>query len=139
MIRAAPGLLFAGALLLALTAPAARGDEPDEVPLVGRPADLPFSEASAGFASVAPGREDRPPFAVETSASPAEVEGLQPVTFTITVRALGKVRRPPVRLDLSLLPSFSRRFHIFDVTDGQKEKSGEATWRWAYQLRPRTA
>lgn len=130
--------LVALLLILCRLAAPVRANEPDEVPLVGRPADLPFSEASAGFEVVQPGPEYRAPFTLETSASPVEVEELQPVTFTVTVRARGRLHHPPVRLDLRLLPVFSRSFHIEDVTDGKRDKIAASSWRWVYRLRPRT-
>lgn len=116
----------------------AAGDAP-EAPLVGRPADLPFSGASAGFAAVGPGPEYVAPFAVSVAATPAEVEELEPVTLEVTVRAVGSVLRPPSRLDLRRLPAFSRRFHIEDVTDGKKAEDTSTVWRWVYRLRPRAA
>jgi hypothetical protein len=109
----------------------------DDVPLVGRPADLPFSGASAGFDVVSPGPEYRVPFALEAAATPTDVEESEPVTLTVSVRARGKVRHPPTRLDLRQLPSLSRRFHIEDVTDGQGETVSPYEWRWVYRLRPR--
>jgi hypothetical protein len=113
----------------------AAGDAP-EVPLVGRPADLPFSGASAGFAAAGPGPEYVAPFAVSARATPAEVEELEPVTFEVTVRAVGTFYRPPARIDLREVPAFSRRFHIEDVTDGKTEEITPSPWRWAYRLRP---
>jgi hypothetical protein len=123
-------------LVLALAGPP-RAGAADEVPLVGRPADLPFSGASAGFA-VGPGPEYRVPFSVEATAAPAEVEELAPVTLTVTVRAAGAVRLPPGRIDLRQVPAFSRSFHIEDVTDGKKRESSPSAWRLTYRLRPRS-
>jgi hypothetical protein len=109
----------------------------DDVPLVGRPADLPFSGASAGFAIVSPGPEFRAPFAFATAAAPTDVEEAMPVTLTVTVRVLGKLRHPPSRLDLRQVPALSRAFHVEDVTDGRKETASPSEWRWVYRLRPR--
>jgi hypothetical protein len=108
-----------------------------EIPLLGRPADLPFSGASAGFAVAGP--EHRAPFVVTASVSPADVEELDPLTFAVTVRAAGKVYHPPQRIDLRQLPAFARRFHIEDITDGKEAQTESSCWRWAYRLRPRAA
>jgi hypothetical protein len=111
--------------------------EPVEIPLVGRPADLPFSEASAGFVRL-PGPEYRVPFSVESSASLTDVEELADILFTVSVRAHGRVQQPPSRIDLRQVSAFSARFHIEDVTDRKIELSS-ASWRWIYRLRPRSA
>jgi hypothetical protein len=120
--------------------PCARADAPsdDEVPLVGRPADLPFSGASAPFA-VKPGPEYRVPFRVEVAASLKRLEAQTPLLYTVTITALTSVRKPPVRIDLRELPAFERAFYIEDDTDGRKEQVGPATWRWFYRLKPRQA
>jgi hypothetical protein len=113
--------------------------EVDEVPLVGRPADLPFSGASASFHVTGAEPEYRVPFTLQTTAAPAEVEALAPLTFTVTVQAAGRVHNPPARLDLRQVPAFARSFHIEDVTDGKKETISPAVWRWSYRLKPRSA
>jgi hypothetical protein len=110
----------------------------DYVPLVGRPADLPFSGASAPFA-VGPGPEYRVPFRLTVEASPTRLEAQTPLTFTVTVTALGRVYYPPSRIDLREVPAFERGFFIEDVTDGKKEQISSTTWRWVYQLKPRQA
>ncbi len=125
-------LLLAAGFLLALPAACPA----DEVPLVGRPADLPFSGASAPFV-VAPGPEYRVPFAVSASARPTRLEALTPLTLTVTVVALGRVLHPPQRIDLSEAPGFKEAFHIEDVADGQKQQPGPGRWRWVYRLKPR--
>jgi hypothetical protein len=115
--------------------PPVRADEADEVPLVGRPVEFPFSQASAGFARQ--GGELLAPFRVEATATPRRVEVEQPVTLTVTIRAVAPVRLPPRRIDLREVPAFSRHFHVEDVTDGKKERLGPTAWRWTYRLRPR--
>jgi hypothetical protein len=125
-------------LVLAAILPPARADAPaeDEVPLVGRPADLPFSGASAGFV-VEPGPEYRVPFLVSAAASHTRLESQTPLTFTVTITAAGRVRHPPVRIDLKQAPDFKEAFYIEDLTDGQKEHIGPSSWRWVYRLKPR--
>jgi hypothetical protein len=113
----------------------ANGADLDEIPLVGRPIEFPFSEASAPFARK--GDELLSPFRLEAEVSPTRVDVDQPVTLTVTVRALATVRRPPRRIDLRDVPAFARYFHIEDVTDGKKEQIASAAWRWTYRLRPR--
>lgn len=129
---------FALALLcLACASGFAPASDPDDVPVIGRPADLPFSEASAGFAT-----QDGDlvcPFVVTATASAIRVEVEQPITLTVTVRAAGRVRHPPVRLDLRDIPAIKRSFHVVDVNDGRKERVSPAEWRWVYQLKPRRA
>jgi hypothetical protein len=97
-----------------------------EVPLVGRPADLPFSEASGWFTASA-------------SAHPTILEAQAPLTLTLTVRAThpDRMRRPPQRIDLRELPRFASAFHIEDVTDGQKANKSASTWEFVYRLKPR--
>jgi hypothetical protein len=111
-----------------------RADEPDEIPLVGRPVEFPFSEASAGFARR--GDDLLVPFRLETHLSATRVEVGKPLTFTVTVRAVAAVRRPPRRIYLRDIPAFKRRFHVEDVTDSKKERIGPAAWRWTYRLVP---
>jgi hypothetical protein len=111
-------------LALALLAPggarAEPAEAPDEIPVVGRPADLPFSEASGRFEARA-------------RAAPTTLEAEQPLTLTVTVREVGRVVRPPQRIDLRQLPTFAEDFYIEDLPDA----SGPGTWEFAYRLRPR--
>ena len=124
------------ALLLAVAMPpSARAEE--EIPLVGRPADVPFSGASAPFAVVQPGPQYRVPFEVKVSASPRRLEALTPLTYTVAITAHAPVRSPPSRIDLNDVPAFKRAFFIEDVTDGLKEQIGDSEWRWVYRLKPR--
>src|SRR5262249_14948021 len=97
-----------------------------EVPVVGRPADLPFSEASGWFTAFA-------------SAHPTALEAHPPRPLTLPPRATrpDRLRRPPQRIDLRELPGVKGGFHIEDVTDGQREKKGADTWEFVYRLRPR--
>lgn len=129
-----PSFRRALALAILLLAGIAAAAEPDEVPVIGRPADLPFSEASAGF--VRQGDEYLCPFRLEVAATPRRVEAEQPLLFSVTIHALGEVRRPPVRLKLAELPAFERSFHVEDVTEGEKEQIGPRSWRWVYRLKP---
>jgi hypothetical protein len=107
----------------------------DEVPLVGRPVEFPFSGASARFARQ--GDELVVPFRLEAQVAPTQVEAEQPVTLTLTVRAVASVLHPPERIDLREVPAFSRRFHIEAVSGSNKEQPSPAVWRWVYHLRPR--
>jgi hypothetical protein len=105
---------------------------------VDRPADVPFSGASARFAIVQPGGVFRAPFRLEATVTPTEVEPLAPLTFTVTIHCVARQLRPPQRIDLREVPAFTLAFHVEDVTDGQKEKIAPATWRWVYRLKPRS-
>jgi hypothetical protein len=126
-------------LLLALLLPLLAGANTpadDDVPLVGRPADLPFSGASAPFA-VGPGPEYRLPFRVAVSASITRLEAQTPLTYTVTITALANIHKPPVRIDLHDVPAFARAFYIEDFTDGKQEQISPTEWRWVYRLKPR--
>lgn len=117
-----------------------RGERPPveivQAPLVGRPVEVPFSEAIARFV-VGPDAVHRAPFQLQADVNATLTEALQPITLTLTVTALGKILQPPRRLDLRQVPVFQRAFFIEDVTDGHKEQPNSTTWRWVYRLRPR--
>ncbi len=129
-IRTLPSLLC---FLFLLVAPV--GARADDIPLVGRPIEFPFSGASAGF--VRQGDDLLVPFRLEASVSQTRVEVEQPITFTVSVHALAPPRQPPRRLDLREVPAFARRFHIEDAGTGTKERPTPNAWRWQYHLRPR--
>jgi hypothetical protein len=95
----------------------------DDVPVVGRPIDLPFSEASGWFEAAA-------------SSEPTAVEAETPLTFTLTVRAVRPTRRPPQRLDLRQLPAFDEQFYIED-TGEEPNRPDDHTWEFVYRLKPR--
>lgn len=106
--------------LLALPA-GLRADEADDIPTVGRPADLPFSEASGDFR-------------VSAHAEPRTVEAQRPLTVTLRVRAVAPVRRPPRRIDLRELPAFAGRFRFGEV--GGERRPDADTWEFVYQILP---
>jgi hypothetical protein len=97
--------------------------EVDDVPVVGRPVDLPFSEASGWFE-------------VQARAEPTTLEAETPLTFTLSVRAIRPTRRPPQRLDLRQLPEFAEQFYIEDPSD-EAARPNDSTWEFAYRLKPR--
>ncbi|MHB1424997.1 MAG: hypothetical protein ACYC3I_17630 [Gemmataceae bacterium] len=90
---------------------------------MGRPVDLPFSEASGWFE-------------VQVRAAPTTVQAEMPLTFTLTIRAMRPPRRPPVRLDLRQLPDFAEQFYIEDPSE-EAARPDERTWEFAYRLKPR--
>src|SRR5262249_48059418 len=98
-------------------------EEGDEIPVVGRPVDLPFSEASGWFE-------------VQARAEPTTVEAETPLTFTFSVRAVRPTRRPPQRLDLRQLPEFAQQFYIEDPIE-EATRPDDRTWEFAYRLKPR--
>ncbi len=98
-------------------------NEDEDVPVVGRPVDLPFSEASGWFE-------------VQASAEPTTLQAETPLTFTFTVKAVRPVRRPPQRIDLRQLPDFAEQFHIEDPSE-EAARPDERTWEFAYRLKPR--
>jgi hypothetical protein len=105
-----------------------RADEPpdqDDIPLVGRPPNLPFSGASGDFD-------------VEARAAPTVLRAEQPLTLTVTVRAAGPVRRPPRRIDLRRVPAFAEAFYLDDPAGAERHPDGR-TWEFDYRLRPKGA
>jgi chloramphenicol-sensitive protein RarD len=126
--RRLPVVLLAGLGVLCLV-PAIRADddEPgaDDIPLVGRPPDLPFSEASGRFEA-------------STRAEPTVLEAETPLTLTLTVRGVGTVRRPPRRLDLrqwSEWPKVKEAFFVEDLPD--PPMPDPKTWVFAWRVKPR--
>jgi hypothetical protein len=129
--------------LVALLAAPSWGDEPgEEIPQVGRPADIPFSEASGSFR-------------IETDVDREIVPVDDPIVLTIRIVATGPVRLPPQRLALADLPAFSSQFRIEDLPDVPPEaqviglQMGGALnglfvpappidWEFNYRLRPRS-
>jgi len=121
----------------------AQGDDPDEIPQVGRPPNLPFSEASGNFR-------------IETDADRTTVKMEDPLTFIVRIVARGPVRKPPRRLALSELPAFQQDFHIEDLPDAAEvlplaSLVGLATdwsilgglapptvWEFRYRLKPKS-
>lgn len=97
--------------------------ESDAVPVVGRPVDLPFSEASGWFE-------------VQAHAEPTTLQAETPLTFTLTVKAVRPVRRPPQRIDLRQLPDFAEQFYIEDSSE-EAARPDDRTWEFAYRLKPR--
>ena len=113
------------ACVVPLRAEADDGAEPDDVPVVGRPVDLPFSEASGWFE-------------VHARAEPKTLQAETALTFTVSVRAVRPARRPPQRLDLRQLPDFAEQFYIEDPAE-EVSHPDDRTWEFAYRLKPRRA
>ena len=97
----------------------------DDIPVVGRPSHLPFSEASGWFE-------------VRAAAEPTTVEAETPLLFTLTVHALHPAKRPPQRIDLHQLPAFEESFYIEDSAD-EPARPDASTWEFVYRLKPRRA
>ncbi len=97
--------------------------EEDDVPVVGRPVDLPFSGASGWFT-------------VQTRAEPTTLEAETPLTFTVSVRAVRPPKHPPQRLDLRQLADFAEQFYIEDSSE-EVDRPDDRTWEFAYRLKPR--
>jgi hypothetical protein len=112
-----------GGLLSVWPAHADETSDAEEIPVIGRPPDLPFSEASGSFE-------------VSTRAKPTTVEAETPLTFTVLVQALTSAHHPPQRLDLDQLPAFAEQFYIEDPSDGSRHPT-ERTWEFVYRLKPR--
>ena len=95
----------------------------DDIPVVGRPVDLPFSEASGWFN-------------VQVRAEPTTLQAESPLTFTLLVRAVRPTRRPPQRLDLRQLPEFAQQFYIEDPGE-EVARPNDHVWEFTYRLKPR--
>lgn len=121
-------ILFLAVLGLPGLTPAVRadGEEPEgeDIPLVGRPPDLPFSDASGQFRA-------------EARAEPTVLEAQTPLILTLTVRATGAVRRLPKRIDLRQLSAVAKDFYIEDLPD--PAMPDPKTWQFAWRLKPRRA
>jgi hypothetical protein len=104
-----------------------------EAPLTGRPVEWPFSEAIAGFVR----HEGRfqTPFVLQSEASPRTLSSDEPLILTLTVRSLGPVKKPPVRIDLGEIPAFAKAFHLSDLPLETPPVPG--VWQWRYRLVPR--
>ena len=102
-----------------------RPSEEDDIPVVGRPAGLPFSGASGAFT-------------VEAKAEPTSLRVEAPITYTVTVSATGSFRHAPRRPDLRLLPAFVGGFYIEDLEQA-KRPADARTWAFVYRLKPRRA
>ncbi len=118
------GLLLAVVVALG-TLSAWPGDkEAADIPVVGRPTDLPFSEASGSFT-------------VRARAEPTAVPVEQTIKLTLVVEADGPVHRPPRRIDLSQIYDFNERFYL-DKPDGDDAFPPDARrWEFVYVLKPR--
>ncbi|HTU23591.1 MAG TPA: hypothetical protein VMG10_36480 [Gemmataceae bacterium] len=115
-------------LMLLVFAASVRGEaddgiETDDIPVVGRPVDLPFSEASGWFE-------------VHARAKPTTLQAKTALTFTVSVRAVRPARRSPHRLDLRELPDFAERFYIEDSAE-EVVRPDDRTWEFTYRLTPR--
>ena len=95
-----------------------------EIPVVGRPSDLPFSEASGDFR-------------VRAAAAPTALEAETPFTLTLTVEAVAPVRRPPRRIDLRELPAFKERFDFLEGGKDDDRRPNPQTWEFVYRLQPK--
>src|SRR5262249_25401004 len=111
-----------------LSSPVRADDEADAdvIPLVGRPTEWPFSDASGTFR-------------VRPEAVPTALQAQDPLTFTVRIRAVGRVHHPPQRIDLRQVLSFERSFYVEDPEDGGTRHPDEKTWEFVYQLKPRAA
>jgi hypothetical protein len=98
----------------------------DDIPVVGRPADLPFSGASGRFFVGA--------YAQERTV-PAE----QPIHFSLNVTGVfnEKVVHPPSRIDLREVPLIAQDFYVEDVEPPVQHVEGTLRWRFDYRLKPR--
>jgi hypothetical protein len=112
-------------LLALLSAGAGPEDaaEAAEAPLVGRPADLPFSEGVGNFR-------------VTARAEPTRVQAEKPLRLTLRVEATGPVRHPPQRIDLRQVPTVAEAFYVEDVP-AEDRHPDERTWEFVYVLKPR--
>ncbi len=111
-------------LLLFLPSGVRAEEAETEIPTVGRPADLPFSEASGNFR-------------VSASAEPTVVEAQSPLTFVLRVQAIAPVHQPPRRIDLRELPAFAERFDFLEADNPGERRPNQQTWEFVYRLQPK--
>ncbi len=118
-------LLSLAVLFVALPSVAGAGDaDTNAIPIVGRPTDLPFSEASGAFA-------------ISAAADRTSVHVEETVTLTVVVVADGPVHHPPQRIDLRQIPEFESRYYI-EADDGTAATGTNAgRWEFVYRLKPR--
>jgi hypothetical protein len=120
MFRVLPSLLL---YVLICASDVCAASPEKEIPVVGRPIDLPFSEASGWFE-------------VKARAEPTELQVESPFTFTLVIHALKPVRLPPQRVDLRQLPEFAAAFYIEDSSEEAVRPDAD-TWEFSYRLKPR--
>ncbi len=120
--RARPAAILQSFVLLFVGT--AAGKPPDEPPVIGRPAN--FSGAIGSFT-------------IAAHAAPTELQAEDPVTFTVTIAAVGKAaQRPPRRPDLAKAPAFAESFYIEGEPDNAPTDDGQK-WRFHYRLKPKNA
>jgi hypothetical protein len=122
-------VLGAGLLILLIASPLAAhaDDEPDDdIPVVGRPADLPFSGASGKFQA-------------RLEATPTRLRVGDTLTLTLTVTATGPGRRPPRRIDLERLKDFTDSFYIESPQTSDDRHPDARNWEFVYRLKPKRA
>jgi hypothetical protein len=95
-----------------------------DIPVVGRPTELPFSEASGSFT-------------VTARAEPTTVRVEQPVTLTLLVEADGPVYHAPQRIDLRQIPDFNDRFYLDNPEAEATPPADARRWKFVYRLKPR--
>jgi hypothetical protein len=111
-------------LFVAFARVAQAGDAETDIPIVGRPTDLPFSEASGAFS-------------ISATADRTSVHVEEPVTLTVVVVADGPVHHPPQRIDLRQIPEFESRFYIEADDGGASPNTNGRRWEFVYRLKPR--
>jgi hypothetical protein len=111
-------------LLLFLPSSLRAADAETEIPTVGRPADLPFSDASGNFR-------------VSASAEPTVVEAQSPLTFVLRVESLAPIRLPPRRIDLRELPAFAERFDFLEQDNNSERRPNPQIWEFVYRIQPK--
>lgn len=121
-------------------------EKKEEIPQLGRPTDLPFSEGSGSFR-------------VETDVDREIVQVDEPILLFLRVIAIGPVHLPPQRIDLQEIPGFASQFRLESVDRSFLESLNPVTlispglgrpwsqlvalappveWEFVYRLRPRS-
>jgi hypothetical protein len=99
--------------------------DPEEIPVVGRPTEWPFSDASGHFRVIA-------------VAAPTALAAQDPLTFTVRVEAFGRVHHPPRPIDLRQVAAFANHFYVDSPENGSVTHPDPQTWEFRYRLRPRS-
>jgi hypothetical protein len=122
----AAAMIGLAAAFILFSVPARGGDTESDVPIVGRPTEFPFSEASGSFTVLA-------------RAEPTTVQVEQRITLTVVVEADGPVHHAPQRIDLRQVPDINERFYV-DNQDAEENPPADARrWEFVYLLKPRRA
>ncbi|MGH9677979.1 MAG: hypothetical protein ACRD36_12820, partial [Candidatus Acidiferrum sp.] len=112
---------FAGIIV----APPIDDADRDDIPVIGRPVDLPFSGASGDFI-------------VDGKAEPTTLAYDESLNFKMTIRATGAFQHGPHALNLAEIKEFADQFYV-DPAPVTLTMPDNRTWVFTYRLKPRSS